>query len=99
MGNKGSKAAKKEDHLLHYHKLDENKLWVFYPSSEKYECYPVFREEEPFFFGNLETISVPQMSRIYIVGGSYFKQVPKFAANTEHLKLKMSKDAVRPELQ
>jgi hypothetical protein len=95
MGNKqGSKAAKKEDHIMHYHKMDENKLWVFYPSSELYECYPVFRDEKPFFFGNLETVSIPQLSRVYIIGGSYFKSVPDFAQNIDYLTLKRPKTLV-----
>lgn len=82
MGNKsGSGSGKKENHIVHYHKLDENKLWVFYPSSELYECYPVFIGDQPFFFGNLETVSVSKKNRIYIVGGTYFKESPKYRLN------------------
>lgn len=75
----GNKKAKPEGHILHYHRLDENKLWVFYPSNERYDCFPVFTEDEvPFFFGNLETVSVPYMNRIFIIGGTGFKSMPQF---------------------
>lgn len=65
--------------MLHNHRLDENRLWLFVPSTEKYSCFPVFTETGPFFFGNLETISVPSMSRVYVVGGTGFKKQPEFS--------------------
>lgn len=91
MGNKGSGSEK---HLLHYHKLDENKLWVFYPRNENYAVYPVFTETGPFFFGNLETISVPSLNRIYVVGGTGFKKMPEFTTgdNTEDLSKYQKKE-------
>lgn len=76
----GSAKAKPEKHILHYHKLDENKLWVFFPSEELYKVYPVFTETGPFFFGNLETISIPGMNRVYIIGGTGFKKMPEYTA-------------------
>ena len=84
MGNKlGKKEPKKETYILHYHRLDENRLWVFYPKYESYDCYPVLHGTNPFFFGNLETISIPHYNRIYIVGGQWFKQQPSFRHVTE----------------
>lgn len=95
MGNKqGKSSQKKEKHLLHYNKLDENKLWVFYPRSEKYECYPVFREEKPFFFGNLETVSIASKNRIYIIGGSYFKEQPEYRPDANDQSLVRAKKEV-----
>lgn len=72
MGGGGSKIG----HLLHYHKPDENKLWVFHPKSEKFLCYPVFMETGPFFFGSLETISIPSLNSIFVIGGSTYRTNP-----------------------
>ena len=79
----GNKKVKPESHILHYHRLDENKLWVFYPRSEKYDCFPVFSQTGPFFFGNLETVSVPHINRVYIIGGTGFKKMPDFTVGSD----------------
>lgn len=73
MGNSGSQVG----HLLHFHKMDENKLWVFQPKTEKFLCYPVFRESGPFFFGSFETISIPNLNYIFVIGGSTYRAPPE----------------------
>lgn len=88
MGNKlGKKESPKESHFLHFHRLDENRLWVFYPRSEMYDCFPVFADDQPFFFGNLETIGVPKANRIYIIGGHWFKQNPTYRTSGDEGQL------------
>ena len=32
--------------MVHYHTTDENRLWVFYPSSEYFDVYPVFVDDK-----------------------------------------------------
>ena len=66
MGIAGSKSDK---HFLHYHRTDENKLWLYTPNQETFKCYSIFKDEHPFFFGGLETISVPEMGAVFTVGG------------------------------
>lgn len=92
----GNKKATPEKHILHYHKLDENKLWVFYPSTEYYDCFPVFFQEKPFFFGNLETVSIPGVNRVYIVGGSGFKRMPEFSQGGDPHQLSKYQKKVLP---
>lgn len=74
MGGKGSKPK----HVLHYHRMEENTLWLFYPAKEEYLCYPVYSKSGPFFFGSLETVSVPSLNAIYIIGGSGLRSTPEY---------------------
>lgn len=73
----GGNSSSKEGHLLHFHKSHENKLWTFFSQTETFSCFPVFRDNGPFFFGNLETISVPPINTIFVVGGSGFRENPE----------------------
>lgn len=66
MGTGGSKS---ETHYLHYHRPDENKLWLYAPVRETLKCYSVRKEEHPFFFGGLESISVPDLGAVFVIGG------------------------------
>lgn len=75
MGGKGSKPK----HVLHYHRIEENTLWLFYPEKEQYVCYPVQSKTGPFFFGNLETVSVPSLNTIFVVGGAGLRSVPDYS--------------------
>jgi hypothetical protein len=75
MGNK----QPKEKHMLHYHRMDENCLWVFYPDNEQYMCYPVHSQAGPFFFGSLETVSVPNLNSIFVIGGSELSRMPDYS--------------------
>lgn len=85
MGNK----QPKHKHLLHYHRTDENKLWVFYPDSEIYTCFPVYSTKGPFFFANYETISIPSLNAIYVVGGSGFQGEPTYSMTEDPFNAKM----------
>lgn len=75
----GAKNAKADAHVLHYHKADENKLWMYFPSAEKFRCYPVMYKGTPFFFGGLETISVPAAGAVFVVGGLWADHNKNFA--------------------
>ena len=63
----------KNQHLQHYYKPDENKLWIFDPNDERFYCFPCFFENKPFFFLDLQSISVAQDNMIYFIGGKYAK--------------------------
>lgn len=65
----GGKQSKSDKHLLHYHRPDENKLWLYMPNNEKFRCFPVYYQGSPFFFGGLESISVPPLGAIFVIGG------------------------------
>ena len=73
----GTGHSSKPQHLLHFHRTHLNKLWVFQPKTETFSCFPVFKESGPFFFGNMETISVPPLNTIFVIGGSGFSEDPK----------------------
>jgi len=88
MGNKQPKAK----HILHFHRLDENKLWLFYPESESYSCYPVYNQNGPFFFGNLETVGVPSLNSIFIIGGTGFRAQPQFIYTEDPFNARMGED-------
>lgn len=81
MGNKQAKPK----HMLHYHRMDENCLWVFYPENEQYMCYPVNSQAGPFFFGSLETVSVPSMNSIFVIGGSELSRMPDYSFREDPL--------------
>lgn len=66
MGLGGSKLDK---HIQHYHRPDENKLWMYAPTKETLKCYSVRKGENPFFFGGLQSISVPDLGAIFVIGG------------------------------
>jgi len=70
----GGKQGKSEKHMLHYHRPDENKLWLYLPNREVFKCYPCFMKDIPFFFGGVETISVPPLGAIFVVGGLWADQ-------------------------
>ena len=61
--------SKNDSHMLHYYKKNENKLWIFEPFHERFYCFPCFMENGPFFFGGIESISVPREDCIYFIGG------------------------------
>lgn len=63
----------KDQHTQHYYKPDENKLWIFDPHTERFYCFPCVFESKPFFFLDLQSISVPQDNSIYFIGGKYAK--------------------------
>lgn len=79
MGGKGSKPK----HMLHYHRIEENTLWLFYPSKEEYVCYPVHTKSGPFFFGSLETVSVPNLNAIFVIGGAGLRSVPDYSVKDD----------------
>jgi hypothetical protein len=77
-------SASSGPHILHHYKSHENKLWIFEPVNERFYCFPVMTELSPFFFANIESISVPQEKAIFIIGGMYLQKPPEFIYT--HLK-------------
>lgn len=65
----GAGSSKLEKHILQYYRPEENKLWMYMPNQELFKCYSVFKDEYPFFFGALESVVVPDVGAIFLIGG------------------------------
>ena len=76
MGSSFGKFSK--NHVLHFHKPDENRIYLFDTNYERLFCYPVYKEYRPFFFGGMETISIPKRQCLYIIGGLEVKEDAKY---------------------
>lgn len=88
----GNSPQQKPKHVLHYHRLDENKLWLFYPDTEMYNCFAAHTNTGPFFFGDMETIGVPSANAIFVIGGSGFRTVPQFTWTENPFNARMGTD-------
>ena len=76
MGGSSSRFSKK--YVLHFHKPDENRLYLFDTNYERLYCYPVYKDYKPFFFGGLETINIPKRQCIFLIGGLQIKDKAKY---------------------
>jgi hypothetical protein len=85
-------SASSGPHILHHYKPHENKLWIFEPVNERFYCFPVMTDLSPFFFANIESISVPQEKAIFIIGGMYLQKPPEFVFSD----IKPTFDALKP---
>jgi hypothetical protein len=74
----GSIGKFSKSHILHFHKPDENRIYLFDTHYERLFSYPIYKEFKPFFFGGMETINIPKRQCIYIIGGLEVKEDAKF---------------------
>lgn len=88
----GNAPQQKPKHVLHYHRLEENKLWLFYPDSEMYNCFAIHTKAGPFFFGDMETIGIPSANAIFVIGGSGFRTIPQFVWTENPFNARMGND-------
>lgn len=75
-GNSSSRFS--TNHILHYTKPDENRLYLFDTSTERFYNYPCFSKGKPFFFAKLSTVMVSQHSKLFILGGLAYKETNNF---------------------
>lgn len=77
----GAGSSKLDKHILQHHRPNENKLWMYMPNQELFKCYSVSKEGVPFFFGALESVVVPDVGAVFVMGGLWadHNQVLKLA--------------------
>lgn len=84
-GNDSSRFSR--EHILHYTKPEENRLYLFDTLTERFYNYPCFWKGKPFFFAKLTTVMVPQYSKLFIIGGLCYQDTENF----KYLRKKGSK--------
>lgn len=75
-GGTSSKFSK--DHVLHFTKPDENRLYLFDTLTERFYNFPCFWKGKPFFFAKLSSIMIPQHSKLFILGGLGYNNIENF---------------------
>ena len=65
----GGGSSKIDKHVLHHHRPKDNRLWMYMPNQELFKCYSVFKGNHPLFFGGLETVMVPDLGAVFVIGG------------------------------
>ena len=89
MGGQSSRFSRK--HVLHFHKPEENRIYLFDTHYERLFSYPLYKEYKPFFFGGMESINIPQRQCVLIIGGLEVSDKAKYV----YIKPKKPEEGLR----